>query len=280
MIASGRRSKFLQSCNLEMHISEWGDRRNPALILVHGLARTGRDFDELADALSDRFFILCPDIIGRGLSQWSPEPARDYSFATYAAMIGDMLDAYVIHSCRFIGTSMGGLLGILLASDFLKARISHLIVNDIGPDIEPDALQRIITYVGNPPSFETASEIADWFRQVYAPFGENSDYYWQTLIESSIRRTDAGKWSVHYDPNIVAQFSHQPPDLDFWQCWAKIMAPVLLLRGEGSDVLSESTASAMMSAANHAQLATIKNVAHAPTLASENEISLIRDFLR
>lgn len=262
-----------------MHVSEWGRPESPALVMWHGLARTGRDFDAAAEALSDSYFVLCPDTIGRGLSGWAADRERGYSFAEYADSALAMLDSYGIDQIRWIGTSMGGLLGVTLASGQLKGRIVRLVVNDIGPEVAPAGLQRIVDYVGRPPVFGAVRELERWLRTTYAPLGPNTDAFWDNMALASLRRTDDGKITLHYDPKIVTQFTAHPADLDLWPAWDAVEAPTLLLRGALSDVLSAATADAMSRRGPEPRIETFGGVGHAPTLATGREIALLRRFL-
>ena len=273
------RSTYIPAAGFELHVTEWGDRANPPLVMWHGLARTGRDFDEAARALSDTFFVVCPDTIGRGLSGWARDPA-DYSYASYGATAIAMLDHYGIERVRWVGTSMGGLLGMVLAADILKGRITHLVINDVGPEISGAGLARIVDYVGNPPVFDTVCEFEAWLRAVYAPFGTNDDAFWSRMADTSMRRTDDGRVTVHYDPRIVDPLKGQTGDFDIWPVYDAISAPTLLLRGATSDLLSADTAEAMTKRGPKPRLVTIDGYGHAPTLTSAEEIALLRGFLK
>lgn len=273
------RSNYVAASGHEIHVTEWGSPGRPALIMWHGLARTGRDFDEAAAALSNDYFILCPDTLGRGLSSWAKDAKVDYSYRSFGDMVLDILDHYRIGKLRWIGTSMGGLIGVTLAAGRLKDRITHLVVNDIGPWIPESAVGRIASYVGNPPVFETMSELSGWLRQNYAPFGKNSEAFWQRMTDTSARRTDAGKVTVHYDPQIVTQFTYHKADLDCWPQWDALSMKILLLRGQNSDVLPGNVAGEMLKRNPRARLHEFAGVGHAPTLASSFEIGLLREFL-
>ena len=272
-------SIYLDAAGFEMHVTQWGEKGNPALVMWHGLARTGRDFDELAAALSDRYFILCPDTLGRGLSAWAPNGAADYTFATYGDMAIAMLDHFGISRFSWIGTSMGGLLGITLAAGALRDRIARLVINDVGPDIPADSARRIADYVGNPPVFDTMSQYEAWLRRTYAPFGTNSDLFWRRMSDTSARRTDKGKITVHYDPAIVSLMGENKADLDVWKAYDAVRAPTLLIRGEHSDVLPPTIASAMRMRGPCPNLVTVPGCGHAPTLADQAQIGLVREFL-
>lgn len=273
------RSTYIPAAGFELHVTEWGDRANPPLVMWHGLARTGRDFDEAARALADTYFVVCPDTIGRGLSGWAHDPA-DYSYASYGATAIAMLDHYGIERVRWVGTSMGGLLGMVLAADILKGRITHLVINDVGPEISGAGLARIVDYVGNPPVFDTVCEFEAWLRAVYAPFGTNDDAFWSRMADTSMRRSDDGRVTVHYDPRIVDPLKVQTGDFDIWPVYDAISAPTLLLRGATSDLLSADTAEAMTKRGPKPRLVTINGYGHAPTLTSAEEIALLRGFLK
>lgn len=273
------RSTYIDAAGFEMHLTEWGDRANPALVMWHGLARTGRDFDEAAQALSRDFFVLCPDTLGRGLSAWSARGAADYTFATYGEMTQAMLDRYDIGRLGWVGTSMGGLLGITLAAGLLRERITHLVINDVGPDIPYDSARRIADYVGNPPTFDSVADYEAWLRRTYAPFGANSETFWRRMVDTSMRRTDGGKVTVHYDPAIVSTMAENKADLDVWDAYDAVIARTLLIRGEHSDVLPPTIASAMRMRGPCPELVVIPECGHAPTLADDRQIGLLRDFL-
>jgi len=273
------RSTYVPAAGFEVHVTEWGDRAKPALVMWHGLARTGRDFDEAAEALSNSYFVICPDTIGRGLSSWARRPEVDYSYRSFGDTALGLLDHYGIETIRWVGTSMGGLIGVTLAAGRLKGRISHLVINDIGPDIPDAGIGRIATYVGTPPVYDTVAEMAGWLRANYAPFGANSDAFWQRMVDTSVRRTDGGRVTVHYDPAIASQLTHHKADLDVWDAYDAITAPTLLLRGESSDVLASSVARRMTERGPKPRLVEFSGVGHAPTLATDAEIGLLRDFL-
>ncbi|MCO6387284.1 alpha/beta fold hydrolase [Aliihoeflea sp. 40Bstr573] len=272
-------STYIPAAGFELHVTEWGDRSRPALVMWHGLARTGRDFDEVAEALSDTYFVMCPDTLGRGLSSWARDPATDYSYATFGATAQAMLNHYGVEKTRWIGTSMGGLIGVTLAAGVLEGRITHLVINDVGPDIPKAGTGRIVEYVGNPPVYQRIEELEAWLRRNYAPFGENTPAFWRRMADTSSRRTDDGRITVHYDPQIVAQFTHHKGDLDIWSSYDRLTIPTLLLRGRTSDVLSAETAGEMTKRGPRPRLVTFEEYGHAPTLASGREIALLREFL-
>jgi pimeloyl-ACP methyl ester carboxylesterase len=273
------RSTYVQSAGFEIHVTEWGDPTKPALVMWHGLARTGRDFDEAATTLADEYFVLCPDTPGRGLSSWAKRPEVEYSYRMFGEAALGLLDHYGIDRLRWVGTSMGGLIGITLAAGLLKERITHLVINDVGPDIPAEGAGRIASYVGDPPVYDTVSELEAWLRRNYAPFGDNTPEFWRRMADTSARRTDGGRVTVHYDPAIVSQFTTHKSDLDVWDKYDAVSAPTLLVRGATSDVLSEVTAARMTSRGPKPRLVTIPDCGHAPTLANSEQISLLREFL-
>ncbi|MBX3531409.1 MAG: alpha/beta hydrolase [Rhizobiaceae bacterium] len=275
---SGPRSTYVEAAGFELHVTEWGDPALPALVMWHGLARTGRDFDEAAEALSDTYFVLCPDTLGRGLSAWARD-GRHYSYATAGETALGMLDHYRVDKLRWVGTSMGGLIGIRLAGGRLQGRITHLVINDVGPDIPKAGTSRIVDYVGNPPVYDTMSELEAWFRKNYAPFGDNSEAFWRRMVDTSSRRTDDGRVTVHYDPNIVSLLTQNGDDVHVWDAYDAIVAKTLLVRGEASDVLSPEVARMMTARGPKPRLVEFAGVGHAPTLAGDTEIALLREFL-
>lgn len=273
------RSSYVQAAGFEIHVTEWGDPGRPALVMWHGLARTGRDFDEAAQALSDTYFVICPDTLGRGLSSWARDYTVDYSYRVFGETALAVLDHYGIGDLRWVGTSMGGLIGVTLAAGALRGRISHLVINDIGPDIPKEGTGRIATYVGNPPVYDTMAELEHWLRTNYAPFGDNTDAFWRRMADTSSRRTDDGRVTVHYDPAIVSQFTHHKADLDVWDAYDRIEARTLLVRGKTSDVLSAAVAEEMVRRGPRPRLEVLPGFGHAPTLASDLEIAMLREFL-
>jgi pimeloyl-ACP methyl ester carboxylesterase len=272
-------SHYLRCNQREIHFVEWGERGAPALIMWHGLARTSRDFDDLAAALADTYHILCPDTIGRGLSQWSPEPDQEYSLAFYAGLAQSLADQLGLDQIRWVGTSMGGAIGMLAGAGALKGRISHLVLNDIGPALGAAAVERIRCYAGNPPQFDSVTELEAFFRTVYKPYGWQSDAQWRRMTESSVRRMPDGKVTPHYDPNMVRQFIVHPRDYDLWPSYDALAMPTLVLRGVESDLLLQETADEMTRRGPCAQLEVIPGCGHAPALNVPAQIDLVRGFL-
>lgn len=282
------KSRYIVVNGMQIHYTEWGNPYREALVCYHGLTRNGRDFDALAKALAGTYYIICPDTIGRGLSQWSDNPDRDYRMGRYAEDVVALLDSLGIQKMRWVGTSMGGALGVLLAGTVLRDRITHLVVNDIGagPVSEADAEtgvqreghERIMSYVANPPEFDTFTDLMEYYRTVYSTFGISREEEWIAFTETSVRRKDNGKFTPAYDPCIVNQLKH-PQDMNLWHAWDTIRAKVLLIRGEHSDILPIDTMQAMQRRGPGCKVVTIPNVGHAPHLNTDHQISIVSEFL-
>lgn len=272
-------SHYVRCLDRELHYVEWGKADAPPLVMWHGLARTGRDFDDLAAELADTYRIVCPDTIGRGLSQWSPRPDEEYCLDFYAKLACAFVDALGFDRVRWVGTSMGGAIGTVAAATTLKGRVSHLVLNDIGPALNPVAIERIRSYAGNPPQFDAVTELEQFFRTVYKPYGWLSDAQWRRMTETSTRRMPDGKVTPHYDPNMVRQFIVHPHDYDRWNEYDALDMPVLLLRGVDSDLLLQETAEEMTRRGPRARLEVIPGCGHAPALNVPEQVELVRGFL-
>lgn len=272
-------SGYLVCEGRELHYTEWGARNPDVVIAWHGLARTGRDMDDLAAHLAPRYRVICPDTIGRGLSQWSPHPEREYCLDFYARLAVSLADQLGLARFHWVGTSMGGALGIRLAAGAFRDRILRLVLNDIGPELAAEALERIRTYAGNPPQFDRMSELEQFFRTVYQPFGWLSDAQWRRLTETSARRLPDGKLTPHYDPKMVLQLVHHPRDYEQWPAYDAIRVPTLCLRGERSDLLLPGVAQAMRERGPRAAVVTIPGCGHAPALNVPEQLALVQRFL-
>lgn len=268
---TGFDSRYLACEGREIHFTEWapaaGAPAREPVIAWHGLARTGRDMDEIAAHLAARGHrVICPDTLGRGLSQWSPEPAAEYCLAFYVRLAVSLLDQLGLPRVGWLGTSMGGAIGLRAAATSLRGRITRLLLNDIGPRLAPPAVERIRAYAGSPPAFGAVSELEQYFRTVYAPYGWLSDAQWRRLTETSTRRLPDGRVTPHYDPAMVQQFVQHPGDYDQWEAWDSIDIPVLCLRGETSDLLEPEVARAMRERGPKAELIEVPGCGHAPAL--------------
>ncbi|MBC7729104.1 MAG: alpha/beta hydrolase [Microbacteriaceae bacterium] len=271
-------SRYLRCEGRELHVTEWGAQHSEVVVAWHGLARTGRDMDDIAAHLAQRWRVICPDTLGRGLSQWSPLPDDEYQLAFYAAQATALLDQLGIAQCAWLGTSMGGAIGLHAAHGALRGRIKRLVMNDIGPELAAPAVARIRSYAGSPPAFATVGELALYFRSIYKPYGQLSDAQWLRLTETSTRRLPDGRVTPHYDPAMVRQFSAHPNDYDQWAAWDAMTIPVLVLRGADSDLLLPDVAEAMRNRGPRAVVVTIAGCGHAPALNTAAQFGLVERF--
>ena len=271
-------SHYLRCAGRELHYTEWGSEHAETVIAWHGLARTGRDMDDIAAHLAQRWRVICPDTIGRGLSEWSPEPAREYCLDFYARLATDLMDQLGLAHCLWLGTSMGGAIGLRAAGGPLAGRIHKLVLNDIGPQLAAPAVERIRTYAGSPAAFATVSELEQYLRTVYAPYGSLTDAQWRRMTETSVRRLPDGRVTPHYDPAMVQQFTHHPQDYDQWPIWDALSIPVLCLRGESSDLLEPAVAEQMRQRGPRAVVVEIPGCGHAPALNVPAHFALVERF--
>jgi pimeloyl-ACP methyl ester carboxylesterase len=272
-------SNYLQCEGRELHYTEWGRGNAEVLIAWHGLARTCRDMDHIAAHLAQRYRVICPDTIGRGLSQWSPQPEREYCLAFYVRLATALVDQLGLGQFHWLGTSMGGAIGTLAAATSLRGRVRRLVLNDNGPQLADAAIARIRSYAGSPAAFATVSELEAYFRTVYKPYGWLSDAHWRLLTETSTRRLPDGRVTPHYDPAMVMQFTHHDNDYLLWDAWDALDIPVLCLRGENSDLLLRETAEQMRNRGPRAVVVEIAGCGHAPALNAPEQYALIERFL-
>jgi pimeloyl-ACP methyl ester carboxylesterase len=272
-------SHYLNCAGRELHYTEWGAQHAETVIAWHGLARTGRDMDDIAAHLAQRYRVICPDTLGRGLSQWSPEPEREYCLAFYERLAVALVDQLGLTQFHWIGTSMGGAIGTRVAARGLHGRVRRLVLNDNGPELAAAAIARIRSYAGNPSSFATVSELEAYFRSVYQPYGWLSDAQWRRLTETSTRRLPDGRVTPHYDPAMVMQFTHHADEYLQWDDWERLDIPVLCLRGESSDLLLPDVADKMRSTGPRAVVVEIKDCGHAPALNTPAQWALVERFL-
>jgi pimeloyl-ACP methyl ester carboxylesterase len=257
--------------------AEWsGPAGAPTVVCVHGLTRNGRDFDRLAEALSARYRVVAPDMPGRGKSDWVP--AEQYGYPLYLTVCAALLARLDVGSVDWVGTSMGGLIGMLMAAQ-PKTPIRRLVVNDVGPLVAKAALERIASYVGQDPGFASVEEVEAYLRRVHAPFGPLSDAQWRHLAEHSWRRRAEGGLGLAYDPAIGNAFKGKLDDVDLWSVWDRIEAPTLALRGKESDLLRAADAQAMTGRGPRARLVEFPSVGHAPALMAEDQIAAVQAFL-
>lgn len=261
-----------------MSCVEWGEPANPrVLVCVHGLTRNGRDFDDLAMALSAHYRVICPDIVGRGQSDWLVDKLG-YNIPQYATDILVMLRELGVKEVDWVGTSMGGLIGMGIASQ-PKSPIRRMVLNDVGPVITAVSLKRIGEYVGRAPDFPSLEAAEMFIRGVSADFGNLSDAQWRHLTEHSVKQ-EGGVWKLRYDPGIGDAFRVAPEaDVTIWPIYDMIKCPTLVIRGANSDLLRPETVEEMESRGPHAKAVEIPDVGHAPMLMEPAQIDIVRQFL-
>lgn len=269
---------------------EWGDPGQPrVLVCVHGLSRQGRDFDHLARAMQGECRVICPDVVGRGESDWLEDPAG-YAIPAYVADMVSLLARLDVEQVDWVGTSMGGLIGMGLAALPLRSGVPvlrRLVLNDVGPVIEMAAIQRIAGYLGQPRHFEDLAAGAAYLKGISAGFGEHPPERWLGLSRPMFRPDEAAGRGLrlHYDPRIALPVRAITPALAqageaaLWAAYDRIGCPTLLLRGEQSDLLSPATAQAMTQRGPRARLHTVPGVGHAPMLVEAEQIAVLREFL-
>lgn len=272
-------SHYLVCEGRELHYTQWGAQHRETVIAWHGLARTGRDMDDIAEHLAQRYRVVCPDTLGRGLSQWSPKPEEEYSLAFYVRQATSLVNQLGLERFHWLGTSMGGAIGLRAAATSLRGRLQRLVLNDIGPELAQAATDRIRAYAGSPSAFDTVTELEQYFRTIYEPYGWLSDAQWRRLTETSVRRLPDGRVTPHYDPAMAMQFSVHPNDYDQWDAWDSLDLPVLCLRGETSDLLPVEVTEAMRQRGPRAVVATIAGCGHAPALNTPDQFALVERFL-
>lgn len=262
---------------------EWGDAANPrVLVCLHGLGRQGRDFDTLARALIGDYRVVCPDVVGRGQSDWLADPSG-YQIPAYVADMVTLLARLDAQTVHWVGTSMGGLIGLGLAS-LPGSPIARLVLNDVGPAIQYEALVRIGTYLGQPLHWHSEEEAAAYLQTISASFGPHTPEQWLALSRPMLKPDGAG-FKLHYDPAIALPFKAITPEIAAagealtWAAYDAIACPTLVVRGAESDLLSRATAQAMTERGPKARLVEFAGVGHAPTLVDADQVAAVRDFL-
>ncbi len=264
-----------------MAFETWGEPMAPAVVCVHGLTRNGRDFDRLAASLAGRFHVICPDLPGRGASDWLDEPML-YQAQYYVAALAHLL-AWIARPVSWVGTSLGGICGMIVAAAEGNP-IDRLVLNDVGPFMPAEALRRIRDYMvasGDSPlmqRFPDLEGIERHLRLVHAPSGQLSDEDWAEMARNSARSVPDGRFAMHYDPRLSEPMrGHEPTDVDLWAMWDRIHVPRLVVRGATSDILLPDVAARM--AASGAAVFEVPDTGHAPALLDPAQIGVIRAFL-
>jgi pimeloyl-ACP methyl ester carboxylesterase len=262
---------------------EWGDVANPrVLVCVHGLSRQGRDFDTLARALCGDYRVVCPDVVGRGQSDWLADPLG-YQVPAYVADMVTLLARLAARELHWVGTSMGGLIGLGLAS-LPGTPVAKLVLNDVGPVIQYEAIARIGTYLGVPVRWGSVDEAAAYLLGISKSFGPHTPEQWLALTRPMLK-ADGDGFVPHYDPAIAVPFRTLTPELAaagdaaLWASYDRVSCPTLLLRGAESDLLTAATAHAMTQRGPRASLREFAGVGHAPTLIAPEQIAAVREFL-
>ena len=262
---------------------EWGDAANPrVLVCAHGLARQGRDFDTLARSLCNDYRVVCPDVVGRGRSDALADP-MGYQIPAYVADMVTLLARLNATAVHWVGTSMGGLIGLGLAA-LPHSPVTRLVLNDVGPTIQAEALVRIGTYLGAPVRWNTVEEAADYMLGISKGFGAHTREQWLALTRPMLK-ADGDGFKPHYDPNIALPFKSITAEMAaageaaLWRGYDAITCPTLLLRGADSDLLTRGTARAMTQRGPKARLVEFAAVGHAPTLVAADQIDVVREFL-
>lgn len=246
------------------------------LICVHGLYRNGHDFDVLAEALADRYRVVTPDVVGRGDSDYAPDPAR-YNTEFYVRDVMGLADHLGLESYACLGTSMGGMIGMALAGK-ADPRVRRLILNDVGPEIRLATLKEIgQRSVDAPQSFASYEEIRTFFRQALSEWGRLGEAQLERVIRHSVRERD-GRWGFRYDRNLIHGFRWPPGDIDLWPLYNAIPCPVLVFWGRKSQVLTADVAAKLRAHAN-TTLVEVEDAGHAPSLMVPAQIDAVRRFL-
>jgi pimeloyl-ACP methyl ester carboxylesterase len=265
-----------------MAYTEWGDPANPRVLLcVHGLTRSGRDFDAVAKAFSREYRVVCPDVVGRGLSDWLVAPGH-YGVPQYVSDMVALIARLNVETVDWFGTSMGGLIGLGLAG-MPNSPIRKMLLNDVGPHIEPVALERIGRYLGKDETFATLEDAVDNAAQLAASFGPLTTDEWRAINTPLLQERD-GRWGYRYDPKIAVPFAAADSNAAslgeaiLWHSLAATQHPVLVVRGEYSDLLSRETVEKMVATGHAVTSAEVAGVGHAPAFLAPDQIEIAHRF--
>ena len=260
----------------------WGDPSNSKVLLcVHGLTRRGSDFQTLAEAMCHDYYVVCPDIVGRGDSDRLSNPML-YAVPQYVSDIAQLIRVLGVSQVDWFGTSMGGLIGMVYAA-MPNSPIRRMLINDVGPKIEPEALKRLGSYVGQPFVFENRADALNRLNVICATFGEHTPEEWETYNGPMLVERN-GQWIMHYDPNIAVPFAAVNPilakagEMAMWHAFKQIQIPMLIVRGGNSDLLSAKTVAEMGKVNPYVRSIEIPNVGHAPAFVKPEQIALAKEF--
>jgi pimeloyl-ACP methyl ester carboxylesterase len=260
-----------------------GGSAERVLVCVHGLARQGRDFDTLARALREGWRVVCPDVVGRGESDRLADPMA-YQITTYVADMVTLLARLDAKTVHWFGTSMGGLIGMALAA-LPGSPVTRLVLNDVGPTIDPAGIARIGAYLGLPLTWASEEEAADYLLTISQGFGPHSRDEWLALTRPMLRR-EGDRWRLHYDPAIGVPLRAMTPamaaagEAALWDAYDAIRCPTLVLRGAESDILVPATAAAMAARGPKARVHEFAGIGHAPTIVATDQVAVVREFLQ
>lgn len=267
-----------------MAYQEWGDPKNPrVLVCVHGVTRVSDDFVNLAQALCGEYRVVCPDVAGRGRSGWLRDPMH-YNVPQYVSDMVTLLARLDAETVHWVGTSMGGLIGMGLAA-LKDTPVRKLVLNDVGPALNPEALTRIGDYIGKDIRFATFEDAARYIKDISLPFGPHTDDEWNKLAADVLKRDKDGRWILHYDPALSVPIKATTPEqiqrgeMALWMAYDAISCPTLLVRGAQSDLLKPETAQAMTTRGPKAKLVEIPGIGHAPTFLHADQIAIVSRFL-
>lgn len=262
---------------------EWGNadkfKTMETLVCVHGLTRNARDFDYFAERMCKKYRVVCPDVVGRGESDHVNEDG--YNYLQYNSDMNALLSRLDVTEVNWVGTSMGGIIGMILAS-VPQSPIRKLVVNDIGPEVSRSALMGIAEYIGRNDDFATIDDVEQYLRTIYSEFAPMSDEDWAHMAHYSSRRTRTGTFRLKVDNRVGDAFRDSISyfNVDMWETWESITCPVLVLRGKDSSFLSEDTAERMLTRGPETTLIEIENTGHTPTLRNEEQVKMIADWLK
>jgi pimeloyl-ACP methyl ester carboxylesterase len=265
----------------KLSYTEWGSGER-LLVCIHGLTRNGRDFDWLAAALANDYRVICPDMPGRGKSEWLKNPIL-YNNNYYIEIVKALVASLGYKQVDWVGTSMGGLMGMIAAATN-PGLIRKMVLNDVGPFISADGMRRIATYIKDEVKFPSKQTAEQRFREIFAPFGITDETQWQHMFEYGLRQTADGQWSFNHDPKLGAAFKDkdgnfpEAQEFDLWRIWDAIKIPVLVLRGETSDILSREVAAKMLERPG-TELVEFQGYGHVPPLVNDEQIGVVKKFL-
>jgi esterase len=273
-------SKFVTVNGMRLHYLDFGNASAPPLVCIHGLTANAHSFDGIAPQLAGRYHVMSVDVRGRGDSQWAP--VSEYILPAYVNDLNGMLDSLKIPRTSLIGTSMGGMISMTFAVLF-PGKVEKIVLNDIGPEIDPAGLKRIMDYVVEPPQeFKDLAEVVSYYRSIYPPVAHEPDALVAEWVKTSVKPTDRGTLTWKMDPGVRQALrealKNPPPQIDTWKPYASIKAPILVVRGGDSDILSDATAHKMCEVSPNTKMVEVPGVGHAPFLTEPAAARAIAEF--